>query len=156
MEVDIQSNARDIAEARSHGDLRENAEYKAAKEMQGILMQRRAEMERDLKIVQPTTFEQPFSGRIVPGAGVTLTYPDGRTESYWILGEWDSDERLRIIPSSARLARTLEGHREGDEVTVPGIDGETVCTVQAVRELSEDIRSWIESEPEPVEEEQPT
>jgi transcription elongation GreA/GreB family factor len=152
IETDIPANSRDIAEARAHGDLRENAEFKAAKEMQGILLQRRAEAERDLKLVQPTAFKQAFTGRIGPGTGVTLAYPDGRSESYWILGEWDSDDGLRIIPSSARLAQVLEGKREGDEVLVPGIDGDAACAVRSVRELTQEIRAWIESDPEPTDE----
>ena len=143
VEVDIPQNSRDIGVARSHGDLRENFEYKAAKEAQGILMRRRGELESALKQVQPTGFDGPVPERAGPGAGVEIEHADGRRERFYILGAWDRDEALGIISSDTRLAQSVEGRVAGDEVAVPGVDGDRPARVAAVLPLSDEVRGWV-------------
>ncbi len=78
VEVDIPKNSREIGHARGYGDLSENFEYKAAKDMQAILMRRRAELEQQLRETQPTDFSDVAADRVVPGIGVELRRSDGR------------------------------------------------------------------------------
>ena len=140
---DIPRNSREIAQARAHGDLRENAEFKAAKEMQGILFRRRAEWEGMLHRVRPTGFENPTSDGAGLGTAVRLSYPDGREERYHILGEWDQDEALHIISSQTRMAQALQGRRAGETVRVPTETGEAECTLMEVGRLPDEVRAWI-------------
>jgi transcription elongation GreA/GreB family factor len=146
--VDIPNNSRDIAEARAHGDLRENFEFKAAKEMQGILMRRQGELEQMLGRVIPTGFDDMPTDQVGPGSGVTIAYPDGETETFYILGVWDRDEELGIISCESKLAQALEGCRVGDELVVPSEDGERTCRIAAVSALPEPVRAWIRQVPE--------
>lgn len=143
---EIPKNSKEIALARSYGDLKENHEYKAAKEMQGILMRRSEELERMLHTVSPTDFDGYPCEEAGPATGVVLEYPDGKTEQYYILGVWDRDEALGIISSETVLAQTLTGCRPGDRVPVTTEAGEVTCTVKEVSGLPESIRSWVEEE----------
>lgn len=140
---DIPKNSRDIGHARSYGDLRENFEFKAAKETQAVLMRRQAELEQMLREVQPSEFEGMPTDRAGEGTGVEIVHADGRVEHYYILGAWDRDERLGIIASTTRLAQVLEGHRPGDRITLPTDAGEAEAVLRAVRPLSDEIRAWI-------------
>ncbi len=140
---EIPDNSREIGEARSHGDLRENAEFKAAKERQGLLLQRQAEIEEQLNKVQPTDFIGFSSERVGPGTMVTIEYNDGNTTQYAVLGEWDSDEEMNIIPSSSLLAVKLKGHQPGDRVIIPTEHGETEAMLTNVEGLTDQIRVWI-------------
>jgi transcription elongation GreA/GreB family factor len=143
-EIEIPENAREIAVARSYGDLRENAEYKYAKEHQRILYLRRDEMEADIKAVKG----HDFSGRSTDIAGmgtmVTIRRPDGREEQFCILGEWDRDEELNIISNLSRLAKLLDGHKVGDKVELPsGNDSEELCEILAITGLSDAVKAWL-------------
>lgn len=142
--VDIPQNSKEIAVARSYGDLSENYEFKAAKEMQGILLRRRGELEAMLHRVKPSDFKDLPHERAGIGTGVVLRYPDGRTERYCILGEWDQDAALGIISCETRMAKALEGRRVGERVVVPTESGEAECEVAEVTGLSEEVRKWIE------------
>jgi transcription elongation GreA/GreB family factor len=139
---DIPRNSKDIAVARSYGDLRENFEYKTAKEQQGILMRRQAELDQDLKTVRGTDFLNCPTAVAGMGTRVVITYPDAREERYYILGEWDQDTGLGIISCSSRMGKALTGHAPGDEVTVPGDQGEAACRIKSVGALPEDILAW--------------
>ena len=140
---DIPQNSKDIGVAREYGDLRENFEYKAAKDQQRILMQREAELETMLRSVTPTDFEGFSSDVADIATTVALDYGNGQTETYTILGEWDSDEGLGIISCNSRMALALQGHGVGDEVTVPAVDGEATCRITSVSPLSEELVAWI-------------
>ncbi len=146
--VDIPQNSREIAVARSYGDLRENHEYKAAKETQGLLMRRMGELDDMLNKVVATDFEgiKPYKAGV--GTGVTLEYPNGKRERYYILGIWDRNERLGIISSESRMAAMLEGYAEGDEVVVPAEHGDVRCRIAKVEGLSPEVREWIRSDPQ--------
>ena len=143
MEVEIPENSREIAVARSYGDLRENAEYKYAKEHQRILYRRRDEMEEDLKRVKGYDFSDCGTELAGMGTIVTIRRPDGTTERFSILGEWDRDEDLNIISNLSRLAQLLDGHKVGDEVMLPSADGEEPCTIVSVKELDDAVKAWL-------------
>lgn len=145
---DIPANSRDIAVARSYGDLRENFEYKTAKEQQGLLLRRRGELEQDLAQIHGTDFANIPLDLAGPGTTVTLKYGDGRQETYHILGEWDQDAELKIISCSSRLAQVLHGLAAGSNVQVPDDKGTPItCTLETISTLPEEIKTWIRSEP---------
>lgn len=142
--VDIPANAKAIAVARSHGDLRENSEYKDAKDTQAVLMARRAELENMISRVRPTDFSEVPRGQAGVGTTVTLQYPGGRIETFHILGEWDQQPEKHIISSNTRLAKALAGKKPGDRVMVPSEDGtEGECVLKSINELPADIREWV-------------
>lgn len=113
-----------IAEARSHGDLSENAEYEAAKERQGFIEGRIAEIEHKLSlahIIDPK--EIHAEGKVVFGSTVTLQDLDNEEEVvYQIVGEDEADIKQRKISVGSPIARALIGKEEGDvaEVQAPG------------------------------------
>ncbi len=113
-----------IAEARAHGDLSENAEYHAAREQQGFIEGRIAEIEGKLStadIIDVTQLSP--AGRVVFGATVDLeAEADGKRVTYTIVGEDEADIRAGRIAIISPIARALIGKSEGDvvEVTAPG------------------------------------
>ncbi|MFW6367192.1 MAG: GreA/GreB family elongation factor, partial [bacterium] len=138
--VRIPENSRAIAHARSYGDLRENAEYKAAKEEQAYLNARRNELEEGLNDIQATDFTQVEpQGRVVPGSTVELSYTDGTRKTYHVMGLWDSDPNAGILSYDTPLGRLLLGTAVGDEVTTP--TDETV-NVESVKPLSDEMLQW--------------
>lgn len=113
-----------IAEARAQGDLSENADYDAAKERQGFIEGRIAEIEGKLSIAQiidPATLDA--DGRVVFGATVELEEQNsGEQVTYQIVGEDEADLKLGLINISSPIARALIGKAEGDvaDVQAPG------------------------------------
>jgi transcription elongation factor GreA len=113
-----------IAEARSHGDLSENAEYHAAREQQGFIEGRIAEIEAKLStadIIDVAALSP--DGRVVFGATVELAdEDDGKRATYTIVGEDEADIRAGRIAYNSPIARALIGKSEGDvaEVAAPG------------------------------------
>lgn len=142
--AEIPRVAKDIAIARSYGDLRENFEYKAAKEAQSILFHRRDELMRQLQQVSPTDFKDFPAEKAGIATSVALEYADGRRERYHILGEWDSDTERGIISSTSRMAVALSGRKAGEEVVVPSEQGDVRCRLAEVNPLPDDIRQWAE------------
>lgn len=123
-----------IAEARSHGDLSENAEYEAAKEKQGFIEGRIAELENKLshaQIIDPK--ELHADGRIVFGATVTLSDLETDEEvRYQIVGDDEANIKELKISINSPIARALIGKEEGDvaEVQAPsGIREYEILTV---------------------------
>lgn len=113
-----------IAEARSHGDLSENAEYDAAKERQGFIEGRILEVENKLahaQIIDPGLLDA--DGRCVFGATVTLEDMDaGKNVTYQIVGDDEADIKVGKISVNSPVARALIGKYAGDiaEVEAPG------------------------------------
>lgn len=113
-----------IAEARAQGDLSENAEYEAAKDRQGFIEGRIAEVEGKLsaaQIIDPTALDA--AGKVVFGATVDLEDEDsGAKVTYQIVGEDEADIKLGLVNISSPIARSLIGKEEGDvaEVQAPG------------------------------------
>jgi transcription elongation GreA/GreB family factor len=113
----IPENSREIGVARSYGDLRENFEFKAAKEMQAVLMRRKAELERALGNARGTTFENSDTSQVSIGTIVTLRETtNGREETYTILGAWDGDPDRAIISYQTKIGQSLLGQHVGDVV----------------------------------------
>jgi transcription elongation GreA/GreB family factor len=113
----IPENSKEIGVARSYGDLRENFEFKAAKEMQAVLMRRKAELERDLHRARGTAFESPDLSQVSIGTIITLRETmNGREETYTILGAWDGDPDRAIISYQTAIGQSLLGHRLGEVV----------------------------------------
>ena len=113
-----------IAEARSHGDLSENAEYDAAKDRQGFIEGRIKEVEGKLaaaQVIDPASLDA--GGKVVFGATVDLEEEDsGEQVTYQIVGEDEADLKHGLINISSPIARALIGKEEGDtaEVQAPG------------------------------------
>src|SRR5439155_5161500 len=85
----IPANTKEIALARSYGDLSENFEFKAAKQMQSVLMRRKVELEEALDNARGTAFENPDTSRVSIGTVVTLRNSNAaQEESYRLLGAW--------------------------------------------------------------------
>jgi len=109
-----------IAEARAHGDLRENAEYHAAREQQGFAEGRISEIEHKLSNAQIIDVTQvDAGGRVVFGSTVELLNLDTDQEvRYQIVGEDEADIKQGLVSIGSPIARALIGKREGDEVEV--------------------------------------
>ncbi len=117
VEKKIPANSREIAVARSYGDLSENHEYKAAKEMQKLLMRRKADLETELVRARGTDFVGVRTD--VAGAGTVVQATDLATsqpECFTVLGAWDSEPEKGIVSYLSPVAQALIGHKVGDEV----------------------------------------
>jgi transcription elongation factor GreA len=133
-EVERPKNVRDIEEARAHGDLKENAEYHAAKERQGFIEGRSRDIESILaqaEIIDPSK----LSGRkVVFGATVKLTDTDTAEEvTYTIVGDHEADIKEKRIAISAPLARAMIGREQGDTVSLKTAKGTREYEVTLVR-----------------------
>jgi transcription elongation factor GreA len=116
----------DIATAREHGDLKENAEYHAAKEEQGFIEGRIQDIESKLSRLQVIDVSQlNQDGRCVFGTTVKLLNLSDNTETtYQIVGEDEADIELGKISCHSPIAKALLGNEEGDEVTVKAPKGD--------------------------------
>ena len=123
-----------IATARAHGDLKENAEYHAAKEQQGLMEARIRDIEAKLgnaQIIDVT--ELNANGRVVFGATVELVdVADGSEVRYQIVGEDEADIKSGLLSVSSPIARALIGKQEGDEVEVATPGGRRAYEIAAV------------------------
>ena len=124
-----------IAEARAHGDLRENAEYHAAKEQQSFIEGRIAELEIKLanaQIIDVTALK--LDGKVVFGATVELVdQGTGGEMTYQIVGEDEADIKSGLISINSPIARALIGKEEGDVATVQAPGGVKHYEIVAVR-----------------------
>ena len=124
-----------IAEARAHGDLSENAEYHAAREQQGFIEVRIAEIEGKLgsaEIIDVTSM--PATGKVIFGATVELADDEtGARVTYQIVGEDEADIKANRISVGSPIARALVGKEEGDVVTVAAPGGKRDYEIVAVR-----------------------
>ena len=124
-----------IAEARAHGDLKENAEYHAAREMQGFVEGRIKELEYTLSHAQVIDIASLNAGsRIVFGATVELADVDtDEKTTYTIVGDLESDIKQRMLSISSPVARALIGKFEGDTVTIEAPGGQREFEITGVR-----------------------
>ena len=124
-----------IAEARAHGDLKENAEYHAAREQQGFIEGRIQELESKLsnaEIIDVTTLEP--TGKVVFGSTVELEDEDsGTAVTYQIVGEDEADIKVSRISFGSPIARALMGKQSGDSVEVVTPGGKRNYEIIAVR-----------------------
>ncbi len=124
-----------IAEARAHGDLKENAEYHAAKEEQGFIEGRIADIESQLSGAQIIDVTQlNAGGKVVFGATVDLVDEEtGKEVTYQIVGDLEADISQNRISISSPIARALIGKEEGDIAVVMAPGGEKEYEILAVR-----------------------
>lgn len=118
LEEEIPANRRAIEEARELGDLRENFEYKSARQRHEYLAARASALDNDLRRVRPIDPSTVSGTEVVIGATLHFAGDSGRTLS--ILGPWNSDPERGILSSESELAQRLLGARVGDKVVVAG------------------------------------
>jgi len=142
--VERPSIVREIEEARAHGDLSENAEYKFAKEKQGHIEGRIQQVEDWLARAEVIDVSRLSGDKVVFGATVTLLDVDTeKTVKYRIVGEVEADLKQGLISVTSPLARSLIGRQEGDEVVVRTPGGERVYEILEV--------AFVEPEETPAE-----
>ena len=124
-----------IAEARSHGDLSENAEYHAAREQQGFIEGRIGEIEAKLstaEIIDPSAV--PNTGKVIFGATVELLDTEtDKTITYRLVGELEADLKKRWIAVTSPVARALIGKKVGDVATVQSPGGVREYEITEIR-----------------------
>ena len=134
--VDRPAVSAALAEARSHGDLSENADYDAAKERQGFIEGRIADIEHKLagaQVIDPAAIDS-HDGRVVFGATVDLRDEEsGEQVTYQIVGDDEADIKEGKISVSSPIARALIGRSEGDTAEVHAPAGAREYEVLAVR-----------------------
>jgi transcription elongation factor GreA len=124
-----------IAEARAHGDLKENAEYHAAREQQGFIEGRIQELDAALSYAEVIDVARlNAGGRIVFGATVELAEEtSGEEVVYQIVGDLEADIKQKLISVSSPLARALIGKSEGDSFEFTASNGTKNFEIVAVR-----------------------
>ncbi len=134
VKVKIPENTKEIALARSYGDLSENFEFKAAKQMQSVLMRRKAELEQMLENARGTSFENVDTSRVSIGTIVTLRGMEtNKEETYTILGAWDGDPDRHIISYQTAIGQALLGHKAGDAVPLNTEHGAAQFTIVSIQ-----------------------
>lgn len=133
--VDRPRISRAIAEAREHGDLKENAEYHAAREQQSFAEGRIMDIEGKLshaQVIDVSTI--PHTGKVIFGATVDLLdLASERAATYRIVGDDEADVRQNLISVNSPIARALIGKEEGDVVLVRAPGGDIEYEIDAVR-----------------------
>ena len=115
----IPENSKAIAAAREHGDLRENSEFKMAKQDQTVLMAQKAQLERDLARARVTDFKEATTDQVGVGTVVEVrNNASGASTTYTILGGWDGDPDNHIISYKTVLGAALLGRKPGETVKV--------------------------------------
>jgi transcription elongation factor GreA len=145
----IPENTKEIGIARSYGDLRENFEFKAAKEMQTVLMRRKAELEQMLERARGSSFENVDTQKV--SVGTVVTVRDLETDStltYSILGAWDSEPERGILSYQTALGQALLGKHPGEVAELPTESGSRrveIIEISAYRDLAveEDLAAKV-------------
>lgn len=127
----------DIAEAREHGDLKENAEYHAAREQQSFCEGRINEIEGKLSDSQVIDISSlPHTGKVLFGATVTIIDVETDEEkTYQIVGDDEADPKQNKISVNSPIARALIAKEEGDEVVVKAPGGDIVYEIDQTRHI---------------------
>ncbi len=123
-----------IAEARAHGDLKENAEYHAAREQQSFIEGRIKQLEGELSHAEVIDVSKLDAGpRVVFGATVTLADVENSEEKrYQIVGDLEADIKRGMIAISSPIARALIGKNEGDEIAIDAPAGQREYEIVSV------------------------
>ena len=126
-----------IAEARAHGDLKENAEYHAAKEQQGFIEAKIQEIEHALANAQVIDVKDiPETGRVVFGATIDLyDITNDKPITYKIVGNLESDPESGLISIQTPIAQGLMGKNVGDEVSISTPSGTIDLEIEKVQHL---------------------
>jgi transcription elongation GreA/GreB family factor len=136
----IPENSKEIGVARSYGDLRENFEFKAAKQMQAVLMRRKSELERMLHQARGTDFSNADTSQVSIGTIATLRDVDSAEEEiYTVLGAWDGDPERHIISYQTAIGQALLGKKPGDRVTLNTEHGTSTYELLEIRPAPIDV-----------------
>lgn len=148
----IPENTKEIALARSYGDLSENFEFKAAKQMQAVLMRRKTELEHALHNARATSFENPDTSRVSIGTVVTLCDVDSKKEEiYTILGAWDGDPERHVISYQTAIGQALLGRKPGDVVDLSEHGGAARFEIASIEPAAVDTAEMAtENQPVPL------
>lgn len=132
--VEIPQNKEAIAIAKEHGDLKENSEYKMARQDQDTLLARRANLERDLERARVTDFTDATIDNISIGTVVELEQgTTGKTHTYAILGAWDSDPENDIISYKTPLGQNLLSHSPGETINIEIAGVQEAWTIKSIK-----------------------
>lgn len=131
----IPQNTKDISIARSYGDLRENFEYKSAKDMQKFLMHRKSELEREIHRARGTDFRNADASKVNIGTIVTLLDAEGATEEITVLGAWDSEPEKKIVSYLSEVGKALVEREPNETVEIRDLLTEEprTLTIQSIR-----------------------
>ena len=128
--VETIENAKEIEVARSHGDLRENAEFKAALEKRDRLQSELKTLSDQLGTARVITKEDIVVNEVGVGTIVECENQKGKTITYTLLGPWDADPERNILSFQSKLAQTLKGKKTGDKFTSQG-DELTITSIRS-------------------------
>lgn len=118
--IEVVENAKEIEVARGHGDLKENAEYKAALERRARLQAELKELSQQFSHARIITPDDVSIDRVGVGSKVTLKKKGGEEISYVILGQWDADPEKNIISLQSKIAQNLVGKKQGNSFEFMG------------------------------------
>ncbi len=136
-EVEVPENSQEIAEAREHGDLKENAEYKAAKERQDMLNTTAARLTEEIERAQIVRPKDVDDSAVTFGTKVTLYNNDsGEQEEYTVLGPWESNPEESVISYLSPLGSKLYNHKEGEELELTINDRQYNYRVESIEVAS--------------------
>ena len=139
--VKIPENKEAISIARDHGDLKENSEYKMARQDQDVLMARKALLESEMSKARVTDFTDATADAVSVGSVVTIKNQNtGNSDTYAILGAWDSKPEDNIVSYKTPLGQSLLSKKSGEQVTTE-IDGHEEIWV------IERIERWVDRQP---------
>jgi transcription elongation GreA/GreB family factor len=153
IKVKIPQNKKDIQIAREYGDLRENFEYKSARQQQAVLLRLQSKYERELRHARGTDFANAPTGSV--GIGTVVDLEDtssGGTETVTILGAWDGNPDKHILSYLSEMAKALIGKKVGDDAEVPADTGiPRRVRITAIRAYNSGASAPVSDSPVPVE-----
>ena len=130
----IPANTEEIKLARSYGDLRENAEYKAAKEMQRVLQKQESDLDADIERARGTDFKGVDTSKV--SIGTVVSFKDVASdaeETYTVLGAWDTDLEKNVISYMSAVGQALLEHKIGEKFSIPSEDGEKTVELTGIK-----------------------
>jgi len=134
----IPQNIRDISTARSYGDLRENFEFKSAKEQQAVLNRQKGELELMLNNARGTNFENADTTQVSIGTVVTIEpTAGGPSETYSILGAWDGVPEKGWVSYQAVIGRALLGKKVGETIALPTDKGTHTVKISEIKNFTD-------------------
>ncbi len=135
----IPENSKAIATAREHGDLKENSEYKMAKQDQSVLMAQKTLLEKDLGRARVTDFKDASIDQVSAGTIVEVKNAADKATRYTILGAWDGDPDNNIISYKTALGAALLGKKVGDTVKVKTGTSEDNYTIVSIGRYADTV-----------------
>jgi transcription elongation GreA/GreB family factor len=139
--VELPENKEAISVAREHGDLKENSEYKYAKQQQRFLNSRCADLEKELGMAQAIDFSDiKVADSAVLGSTVEVKYDDDSKDTFYIVGAWDGDVADDAVSYKAPISEFLLNKKVGDKVELPSSGGSSkVGSVTSIKALPKKV-----------------